>query len=68
MNLPARDGHSGSRSLKNEVLSAVKSLGADVTASDINPEAVDLVRKKGVKAIQSALFENIGVFVFKLDS
>lgn len=31
----------------------------DVLAADINPECIDYVKKKGIKIIQSDLFENI---------
>jgi|TARA_Y100000310_G_scaffold343710_1_gene452662 release factor glutamine methyltransferase len=36
-----------------------KALGAEVLATDINPECVDHVKKLGIKTIQSDLFENI---------
>ena len=37
----------------------VKRLGADVLASDISEESVELVRSKGIRTIKSDLFENI---------
>lgn len=33
--------------------------GAEVLASDVNQEAIEFVKKKGIKTIQSDLFENI---------
>ena len=36
-----------------------KKLGADVLASDISKECIDLVNKKEIKTIKSDLFENI---------
>jgi release factor glutamine methyltransferase len=36
-----------------------KKLGAEVLAADVNPEAVELAKSKGIPAIVSDLFENI---------
>ncbi|MFH1971984.1 MAG: HemK2/MTQ2 family protein methyltransferase [archaeon] len=42
-----------------QAMAALENPDNEVLAADINPEAVEYVKKKGINAIQSNLFENV---------